>query len=257
MVELALFTLILIINNGGGDGKTTWSETLDALARLAGLRSAVLDVDPGLRGYSHRNGAEAADRLGWDGEFDNGRDLAGWLDGAMSQDITVVDTGANLISADKQVSHRLQEIVTHVHDHGGRLVIHAVTSPNKAGSDQSVEDLYEIFSSHAEFAVIKNRRDGSDLFGEKIDMLPVPKVEVPYISPGLQGYRLRRQVPLDKIITDPQPGFSQASKRYAEHLRQIAKSDHIASIVGKDVAFKLLALSGDLKIYEAQTARTV
>src|SRR5687768_15356559 len=109
MLEAARFALILIINNGGGDGKTTWSEALGALARLGGLRTAVLDVDPGLRGYSRRNGADAAERLEWSGEFENGRDLPSWLAEAMAQDIALIDTGANLLAADKEVSQRLNE----------------------------------------------------------------------------------------------------------------------------------------------------
>ncbi|RIX31848.1 nucleotide-binding protein [Sphingomonas edaphi] len=257
MVETVLFTLILIINNGGGDGKTTWSEILMALARFAGRSVAVLDVDPGLRGFSTRNGPSSADRLEWSGEFDDHRELPDWLNEVKAQDIAVVDTGANLLSAGQEVSGRLQEIAAHVHAQGGRLIIQAVTSPNKAGSGASVKDLYEQFGSTMEFAVIRNQRDGSELFGKEIDQLPVPKVTVPYVPPGLQAYRLRRALPLDQIILNPEPGFAMASALMAAQLGQIAKSAHVRSIVGDGVRETLQPLMKDLQHFEGTSAKTL
>jgi hypothetical protein len=257
MWRTALFTLILIINNGGGDGKTTWSEALTALARLAGLRTAVLDVDPGLRGYSRRNGAVSAERLEWDGEFDNGRDLPGWLEEAMSQDIAVVDTGANLLAAQKEVSVRLSEIAAYVQDRGGRLVIHAVTSPNKPGSDEIVKELHDLYSQQMEFAIIKNNRDDSSQFGPAIGPLPAPKVEVPFISPGLQAYRLRRPLPLEVIIQQPEDGFSKASALLADHLRQIARNVHVRSLFSDRADTRLAELTAKVGLVRGTKARTL
>ena len=257
MLEAALFTLILIINNGGGDGKTSWSEALSALARLAGLRTAVLDIDPGLRGYSRRNGDEAAERVDWNGEFENGRDLPGWLDEAMAQDIALVDTGANLLAADKEVSARLSEIALHVQELGGRLIIHAVTSPNKPGSDEIVKELHDKFAASMEFVVIKNRRDGSNLFGKEIDKLLVPKVEVPYIAPGLQAYRLLQRTPLEVLIENPKPGYKKASALLANHLREIARNEHVRSLIADRADAHLAELASTVDRFQRTSAMTL
>lgn len=257
MLEAARFTLILIINNGGGDGKTTWSEALIALARLAGLRTAVLDIDPGLRGYSRRNGADAAERVEWNGEFENGRDLPGWLDEAMAQDIAVIDTGANLLAADKEVSVRLSEIAHHVQEVGGRLIIHAVTSPNKPGSDEIVKELHDQFAASMEFVVIKNRRDGSNLFGKEIDKLPVPKVEVPHIAPGLQAYRLLQPAPLEMLIENPEPGYKKASALLANHLREIARHEHVRSLIADRADEQLAKLASAVRRFHRTSAMTL
>lgn len=68
MSQIPLKTLVLIMTNAGGEGKSTWAEMLAAMASFAGRDVVVADVDPGNRGYRNRNGDGSA----------NGSDGSAW-----------------------------------------------------------------------------------------------------------------------------------------------------------------------------------
>jgi hypothetical protein len=229
---------ILILNNSGGDGKSTWTEFLACLATLAGIKPLVIDVDPGNHGFRLRGGGGL--EFGWNTSVGSGADAQAWLEEHLgARRLVIVDTGANFLSlgaggggVGADVVNTVGELAQMVAQAKGRVIVHAVTSPNKPGAAELVQSIVDRFSALFEVAVIFNDRDGSRNFGGELDGLPVESVNVPQILPGLQAYRLSRSEPLDNVLMNPAPGYSAATGALAEILRQVLEQPHVRSIVG-------------------------
>lgn len=124
--------LAVVMTNAGGEGKTTWSETLSALARLGGLKVSVADIDPGNRGYLNRNGVSSAVSLDWAGLEYDANDPATWFDTHVrGRDLTILDTGANMLAAGGKTAEFLMGLLTLASVNDVRVIFYCVTSPKQ------------------------------------------------------------------------------------------------------------------------------
>lgn len=236
--------LAITLTNAGGEGKTTWSEALAALARLGGRAVTVADIDPGNRGFLNRNGDRAAVSLDWAGlEYDAG-DPAGWFERHVrGQDLTLLDTGANMLAAQGKTTAFLAGLLNLAAQNEVRVIFYCVTSPNKAGSGGLVELMYQRFARAGEIVIVQNDRDGSGDFKASLAQLGATIVEMPHLPAALQAVRLRRAIPLDAVLRDPEPDYERATAMIAAKLLWVARQPAIAEIVGEAAIAELEALS--------------
>lgn len=241
-------TLALIMTNAGGEGKSTWAETLAAFGRLAGLDVVVADVDAGNRGYLNRNGDGSALSLDWspkaDGDAGAPADPAAWFDRHLAGcKLAILDTGANMLAAANPISSFIGGLIQVAKARGTRIIVYGVTSPHKPGSDELVEAMYQRFHRAAEVVVVQNDRDGSNVFAASLGLIGTPIVSLPYLDPGLLALRLRRRIPLDEILARPDPGYERATALIAQRLLAAAKQDAVIDVVGNAAATALEAFT--------------
>lgn len=229
--------LAIILTNSGGDGKTSWSETLVALAHIAGLKVTVADIDPGNRGYLNRNGDNSALSLDWAGIEYDASDPVGWFDTHVrGKDMTVIDTGANMLAAGGKTNEFLMGLLNLAETNDVRVVFYCVTSPNKAGSNDLVELMHRRFSRAGEIVIVQNDRDGSGAFKASLGELGADVIMVPHFPPALQAVRLRRKIPLAELLRHPEPGYERATALIAKILLNLARERAVKAAVG-DTAF--------------------
>lgn len=245
-VQATQLILALVLTNAGGEGKSTWAEILAALGRLASLDVIVADVDPGNRGYLNRNGDGSALSLNWSPtkeDEEEPADPASWFDEHLAgRRLAILDTGANMLAAAKPINQFLQGLLAVAKSKGARIVIFAVTSPNKAGSDELVEMIYDRFRRGGEVMVVQNDRDGSRTF-KSAAPLGTTVIGLPHLEPGLQAVRLRRCIPLDEVLTNPETGYERATALIAKRLVQAASQEPVMEIVGSGALDRLQAFA--------------
>lgn len=236
--------LAIILTNAGGEGKTTWSEILAALAYFAGLNVTVADIDPGNRGFLNRNGNRSAISLDWAGlEYDAG-DPAAWFDAHVrGGDLTVLDTGANMLVAGGKTNEFLVDLLNLAATNAVRVIFYCVTSPNKAGSAGLVELMYQRFSRAGEIVIVQNDRDGSGAFKASLAQLGADVIKVPHFPAALQAVSLRRNIPLDEVLRNPEPGYERATALIAKTLLPLAKQKAVQEVVGEAAFAELTKLS--------------
>lgn len=236
--EMNIHQLILaiVMTNAGGDGKSTFAEILAALARLAGLDVAVADIDAGNRGYLNRNGDGSAASLDWSpkSELDvlAPADPSEWYDRHLAgKRLAILDTGANMLAAANTINSFLAGLMSVAHSRGARIIVYGVTSPNKPGSADLIEMMYQRFHRGAEVVVVKNDRDGSKSFKRMLEA-GTPTVELPHFAPGLQEVRLRRCLPLHEVLTRPETNYQRATSMIAQKLLTVAQQESVINVIG-------------------------
>jgi hypothetical protein len=104
--------LVIVAQNAGGEGKSTWAEALVALGTMADLNPLVFDADPGMRGFSNRSGGEGLIKLGWNEKHIAGEDGVTWCKTHFAdRKLVMIDTGANFFSATHRVQDYLFEVM--------------------------------------------------------------------------------------------------------------------------------------------------
>lgn len=236
LAQAAQLILALVLTNSGGEGKSTWSEILSAFARLAGLNVIVADVDPGNRGYLNRNGDGSALSLDWSPTGSGQKalaDPASWFDEHLAgRNLAILDTGANMLAAANPINQFIGGLIQAARLKGAKIVVFGITSPNKAGSDELIEMMYQRFRRGAEVIVVQNNRDGSGTFNSSIAQLGTPIISLPHLDPGLQTVRLRRCIPLEEVLTKPEPGYERATALIAKRLVHAARQEPVTDIIG-------------------------
>jgi hypothetical protein len=247
IVQATQLVLAFVLTNAGGEGKSTWAEILAALARLAGLDVIVADVDPGNRGYLNRNGDGSALSLDWSPTGTDAKalpDPTSWFaEHLAGRRLAILDTGANMLAARNPINEFIGGLIEAARRKNAKIVVFGVTSPNKAGSDELIEMMYHRFRRGAEVVVVQNDRDGSRSFKPSIAALGTPIINLPHLDPGLQAVRLRRCIPLDDVLTNPEPGFERATALIAKQLRQVAPQAAVAELIGSAATDPLNALA--------------
>ena len=249
IVNAAQLILAIVLTNSGGEGKSTWAEILAALARLAGLDVVVADVDPGNRGFLNRNGDGSALSLDWspraEADATAPADPAEWYQAHLAgRRLAILDTGANMLAAANPIGQFIAGLIKIAQRNGARIIVYCVTSPNKAGSDELVEMMYQRFHRGAEVVVVQNDRDGSRSFKESLAALGTPIVALPYLEPGLQEVRLRRCIPLENVLSSPEPGYERATALIAKRLLSIARQDSVTDVIGPGAITPLEQIAG-------------
>jgi hypothetical protein len=238
IVNVAQLIIALVLTNAGGEGKSTWAEILAALARLAGLDIVVADVDPGNRGYLNRNGNGSAVSLDWSPKTDEDptvpADPADWYEAHLAgRQLAILDTGANMLAAANPIGQFIAALLKIAQSKGARIIVYAVTSPNKAGSDELVEMMHQRFHGGAEVVVVQNDRDGSKSFKASLATMGTPIVALPHLAPGLQEVRLRRCIPLHEVLSRPEPGYERATALIAKRLLIAARQKSVIDVIGR------------------------
>lgn len=238
IVNAAQLILAIVLTNAGGEGKSTLSEILAAFARLAGLDVVVTDIDPGNRGYLNRNGDASALSLDWSPKA--GADASApvdpgkWYDTHLAgRRLAILDTGANLQASGSPISQFIGGLIEIARSKGARIIIYGVTSPNKAGSDELVEMMYQRFHRGAEVVIVQNDRDGSRSFKASLATMGTPILALPHLEPGLQEVRLRRCIPLEDVLSCPEPGYERATALIAKRLLAAAGQESVIDIIGR------------------------
>jgi hypothetical protein len=241
--------LALVLTNSGGEGKSTWSEIFSAIARLAGLKTQVVDLDPGNRGYLNRNGDTSAASLSWSAsgaEAADPFDADAWFDNyATDKDLVVLDTGANMLAAANPINEFIGRVLQCAKGKGARIIIFGVTSPNKAGSDELIEAMYQRFRRGCEVIVVQNNRDGSNAFKHSLSQLGTPVINVPHLFAGLQAVRLRRCIVLEEVLKQPEPNYARATALIAKNVLSVATQPAVAEILGTGAVGALEEMAKD------------
>lgn len=226
--------LIVIAQNAGGEGKSTWTEAMTALGTIAALNPLVFDADPGMRGFRNRSGGEGLIELGWNESHTVGEDGMTWCQKHFAdRKLVLVDTGANFFAATHRVQEYLFEAIEAALELGIKVAIHVVVGTNKAGSFRGAVDFHTRFSQHVDVVLVRNNRDGSAEFGEgKLSPNWSATVDIAHLDVGLQAYRLSRAEPLLGILRNPTPGYAIASAMIARWLLRIARAEYVRSIFG-------------------------
>lgn len=237
--------LVVVVQNAGGEGKSTWTEALVALGTIAGLNPVVFDADPGMRGFRNRSGGEGLIELSWSESHAAGEDGTHWCEKHYAdRKMVLIDTGANFFSATHRVQSYLSEVVGAAIQLGIKVAFHVVVGTNKAGSFRGAVEFHRQLSQQVDVVLVRNNRDGSGEFGEdKLGPSWTATIDIPHLSAGLQAYRLSRAEPLLGILRKPTPGYAVASALLAQWLLQIAKVDHVKSIFGTCLRQELEELS--------------
>lgn len=235
-MNIPRITLAIVMTNAGGDGKSTFTEILAALARLAGLNVAVADIDAGNRGYLNRNGDGSAASLDWspksESDMSAPADPSEWYDRHLAgKHLAILDTGANMLAAANTINSFLAGLMSVAHNRGARIIVYGVTSPNKPGSADLIEMMYQRFHRGAEVVVVKNNRDGSKSFKQLLEA-GTPTVELPHLAPGLQEVRLRRCLPLHEVLNRPEANYERATSLIARKLLAVARQDSVIDVIG-------------------------
>jgi hypothetical protein len=254
--NLAPLTLALVITNAGGVGKSTWAETLAAFGRLGGLDVVVADIDPGNRGFLNRSGDGSALSLDWalrsDYDPTAPADPSQWYEDHLAgRQLAILDTGANMLAAASPINQFIGGLILVARKKGARVIVYGVTSPNKAGSDELVELMYQRFHRDTDVVIVQNDRDGSNSFAPSLSSIGAPIVSLPFIEPGLQEVRLRRKIPLEDVLIRPEPGYERATAMLAKRLLQAARQDSVVDVVGRGAiaALEQIATAAPSSVY--------
>jgi len=212
------------------------------------LEVVVADVDAGNRGYLNRNGDGSALSLDWTPKSDDDggapADPVVWFDRHIAgSKLAILDTGANMLAAANPISSFIGGLIQVAKSRGVRIIVYGVTSPHKPGSDELVEAMYQRFHRAAEVVVVQNDRDGSNAFAASLGLLGTPIIRLPYLDPGLLALRLRRRIPLDEVLTHPDPGHERATALIAHRLLGAAQQDAVVDVVGNGAATALESLA--------------
>lgn len=238
-------TLLVALNNSGGDGKTTFTELAETTAVIGGKQCCVVDVDPGNRGFLNRSGDLSATALNWDQHTAFERPDDWFREHVMNHDVTIFDTGANMLASGGTINGFLFRLCELAKQGGTRLIFATVTSPNKAGSGELVENLYSRFKSAVEVIIVRNNRDGSGKFMPSLSELGAPIINVPFLAPGLQSLRLSRRLPLHEVLRNPEVGFGIGTAMIAKWALEFASQQSIINVFGPASINPLQALATD------------
>lgn len=234
----------VVITNSGGEGKTTCTETLAALATLSGRKVQVVDIDPGNRGFTNRNGDESAVSIDWAGRTFDVNNPHAWYDDHMrGKDLTLLDTGANMLVSGSLANQFIMGLLNVAAENDVRTVFYCVTSPNKPGSDELVEIMYQRFHRAGEIVIVQNDRDGSGEFKPSLAQLGTPIVNLPYLRTGLLALRLQRQITFAEFVQQPVIGYERATATIAAHLLEVARQSKVQDVVGDKACEVLKELS--------------
>lgn len=228
---------IWVVQNMGGEGKTTIAESLVCVAQMSGESVKVIDLDSGGYGYTRRNGREAAIPIDW--QLDALRLPGGgqmsipqWIEQhAADVDTIICDTGANFLASGSPASGFIDELMTYIKANGGEAIAVAVTAPNKAGCGTLVEQLYNRLNSFGKILVVENDRDGSGAF-ERLMLPSSDVIRFKHIDPGIQQFRLLHRVPIIELLTNPPQGYTIATAIIAERVKAFAEAPAIRSVFG-------------------------
>ena len=236
---------VVVAQNAGGEGKSTWTEALVALGTIAGLNPLVFDADPGMRGFRNRSGGEGLIELSWSESHATGEDGTHWCEKHYAdRKLVLIDTGANFFSATHRVRSYLSEVVGAAIMLGVKVAFHVVVGTNKAGSFLGAVQFHRELHHQVDVVLVRNNRDGSSQFGET-NLSPnwTATIDIPHLDPGLQAYRLSRAEPLLHILRNPTPGYAMASALLALWLFEIAQAGYVQSICGGTADRELERLS--------------
>ncbi|WP_121120001.1 hypothetical protein [Croceibacterium ferulae] len=239
--------LTIVITNAGGVGKTTWAEQLNGMARLSEKKVIAVDLDPGNRGFLNRNGDDSAVPLDWSPMKIDGSapaDPGRWYEEHLAgQNLVILDTGANMLAAANSINQFIGGLIGVARENGSRVIIYCVTSPLKPGSDELIELMYNRFRRGAEVVIVQNNRDGSGSFASSLSAMGTPVIALPHLDTGLQEVRLRRRLPLDVVLRQPEPGYERATELLAKRLLAVAKQEPVIDVVGRGAMECLQTLS--------------
>lgn len=237
--------LVVVAQNAGGEGKSTWTEALVALGTIAGLQPLVFDADPGMRGFRNRSGGQGLIELSWGESHAAGEDGTNWCEKHFNdRKLVLIDTGANFFSATHRVQNYLSEVIGAALELRVTVAIHVVVGTNKVGSFRGAVDFHRQYGQHVDVVLVRNNRDGSGEFGEsKLTPNWPAIIDIDHLSPGLQTYRLTRAEPLLGLLREPTPGFTTASGLIARWLLRIAREEHVQGMFGRGAIGELEELS--------------
>lgn len=175
--------------------------------------------NPGNRGYLNRNGDRSAVSLDWAGDEYDASDPATWFNTHVrGQDLTILDTGANMLAANGETGNFLVALLDHASANDVGIIFYCVTSPNKAGSGSLIESMYRRFGSSGEIVIVQNNRDGSGAFKASLATFGTPIINVPFFLAALLEVRLHRNLPLDEVLRQPEAGYERATPLIAKKL---------------------------------------
>ncbi|MDK3159691.1 hypothetical protein QPK87_24425 [Kamptonema cortianum] len=151
--------LVVVAQNAGGEGKSTWAEALVALGTIAGLQPLVFDADPGMRGFRNRSGGQGLIELSWGENHAAGEDGTNWCEKHFNdRKLVLIDTGANFFSAAHRVQNYLSEVIGAALELRVTVAIHVVVGTNKVGSFRGAVDFHHQYGQHVDVVLVRNSR---------------------------------------------------------------------------------------------------
>lgn len=236
--SVARLLFLLVLTNAGGEGKTLLALLLRALLTLADEEVGVLDADGG--NYSaafrlHSAGDQDGVRtVRWSTEADRAEQIIGDHVGKHM----ILDSGANMAAANREIMELIPELRRQVAVQNYRPVVFLPVSTNKAGAVGAITALAPKMEGFERFFVRVNR-DGSGNFEEGLD--PELTIDVGHLQPGLQSY-IEKAGGLVRAVSQPPAQFDLAASMVADWMLKFATQPVIQAIIGVRPALALQQL---------------
>lgn len=223
MSNLTALLFIVIVSNGGGEGKTLLAQLIQALLQLAGEPVIMLDGDAG--NQAAKVADPSAKVVGWGVNAIKARDILA----ATSDAHVIFDLGANSLASAREIAELLPAMRVAYAEAGYRTVAFLPVSTNKIGTVEAIKTLAPKIEGF-ERLFAKVNRDGSRAFGGTLEGGDV--VEVGHLRPGFQAYVRGPGRTMADAVSRPPAGFDLAAVQVAEWMRDFAVQQPVLDLLG-------------------------
>jgi ABC-type multidrug transport system fused ATPase/permease subunit len=236
LTSTSLSTVVGVSVPHGGEGKSFVSERIDCVSTILGYETALGSNDGTNNALAALAGPDRVATFKWDADAERARTI---ITRQRDNHIVCFDVGANSDAEDTRFlnfAHGAREAATKL---GARFIMLVPTATNKGGGLNTAVNAAKVYRSEGfETVLLLNDRDGSANFGD-LDIIPkdLEVGRIAHLAPGFQAYRKSREGdPLYSVITQPTPGYSQASAIIRNQVLQDARSNWMAKVFWWDGA---------------------
>lgn len=240
LASSSLSTVVGISVPQGGEGKTFTAERIDCVASFLGLDVALGTNDTTNAALAGLAGPDRVKTFDWSYDAERGKTI---IIRERSKKIVCFDIGANSDAGDTRFldfAHGAREAAAKL---GARFVMLVPTATNKGGGLNTAVNAAGVYRSEGfETILLLNNRDGSGNYGD-LNLIPqdLEVGRISHLAPGFQAYRKSREGDsLYSVITQPSPGYDQASAIIRNHVLQDARSNWMRKVFWWDGALDAL-----------------
>lgn len=217
-------TLIELLTNAGGEGKTTIGKAIEAIMRILGLPVQMIDGDAGNRSAKVADGDAIS--IAWT----TGSERAQALFDKVKDVNAIFDLGANTMASGSPIAELVLELQEQFEVNGHPTVALLPVSPNKLGAVEAILKLDKRLPDFPKYFVSVDR-DGSANFGHGLP--PDRTIRLGHLAPGLIAV-LHQYPTWDAAITSPKEGYGLAAAYITEWLREFAEQPLVKQALGVD-----------------------
>lgn len=236
LASSSLMTVVAVSVRQGGEGKTFASERIDCVGCFQGIPMGLGTNDTTNAALAGLAGKERVATFDWSADAERGKTI---VIRQRSNKIVCFDIGGNSDAYDNRFldfAHGAREAATQL---GARFIMLVPSATNKGGGLITAVNTAKVYRSEGfDTTLILNDRDGSGNFGD-LSIIPedLEVGRIAHLAPGFQAYRKSREgESLYSLITQPTPGYEQASAIIRNHVLRDARSNWMAKVFWWDGA---------------------